>query len=105
MELSGSIGTSFHSSEAIATLFDQLALNSVKAEANPLITAGLGAMAYVMLTSAIKAEGMAESNAYWNVLSTMMGTIIGHFYWGEELGARRLLGITMGAAGIYLMDS
>lgn len=96
---------SFRYSELIATLFDQLALNAVKAELGPLAVGALGACAYLSLRGAVGEEGMGESNAYWNVLSTMVGTFTGHFYWGEELGARRAAGIGLGTIGLYLMDS
>lgn len=97
--------SSFRYSELVATLFDQLALNAVKAELGPLAVGALGACAYLSLRGAVEEEGMGESNAYWNVLSTIVGTLTGSLYWGEELGVRRMAGIGMGAMGLYLMDS
>lgn len=91
-------------SRLLATFFDQLSLNAIKAEGPLPIIFILGGAAYSALRGAIAKDGMALANGNWNVLSTICGTLIGYFYWGENLSSRHFLGVGLGCVALYLMD-
>ena len=87
-----------------ATFFDQLSLNAIKAEYSLPIIFLFGGTAYSSLRGAIEANGLALANANWNVFSTLCGTIIGYFYWGESLKTKHFVGLGLGCIALYLMD-
>jgi len=94
---------SFINSQVAATAFDQISLNAIKA-GFPGIVFITGGLAYYSLSGAIKIGGMGMGNAFWNVLSTISGTIIAHFVWNEEISNKQMLGIGFGAVSLFLMD-
>lgn len=100
----------FWNSEAISTVLDLVALTSLKAAAvnggtgTMLFGAGIGGLAYYNMGRAIALDGQADSNAVWNVLSTIFSTLVGIFYWKEHLDSSKLLGIALGVVSLYLLN-
>lgn len=91
-------------SRLLATAFDQLSLNAIKSGSAIPIVFVLGGVAYSTLKGAIEKDGMAMANGNWNVLSTVGGTLIGYFYWGENLSTKHFIGIGLACVSLYLMN-
>jgi multidrug transporter EmrE-like cation transporter len=96
-------------SQLRATAFDQLALNTIKANGDDsgrlkLLTFLFGGCAYVSLSDAVHKQGLGVSNSFWNVLSSASGIALGYCLWGEQFTNRQMLGLALGLSGLYLMD-
>ncbi len=91
-------------SRLLATFFDQLSLNAIKADVSIPIIFLLGGSAYSALRAAVAKDGIALANGNWNVLSTIGGVLWGYFYWGEALNAKHFMGIGLGCVSLYLMN-
>jgi len=40
----------------------------------------------------------------WNVISTILGTLIGVVLWREQMGMKDWIGITLGCVALYLLN-
>ena len=86
-----------------ASALDQLSLSLGKAGYFlPAVLAG-GA-AYGAITVTVQEKGVGLGNAHWNVYSTLLGTLIGRFYWGEDISNKDYLGIALCISGLYLLN-
>lgn len=91
-------------SRLLATFFDQLSLNAIKAESSIPLIFILGGTAYSTLRGAISKDGIAMANGNWNVLSTICATLLGYFYWEENLTQKNFIGIGLACVSLYLMN-
>lgn len=88
----------------IASVLDQASLSVGKNPDNGIITFALGGGAYSAISQAVQKDGVAKGNTKWNVYSTVLGTLIGKYYWNEEIESKSLVGIALCAAGLYLLS-
>lgn len=86
-----------------ASALDQVALSLGKS-GYLFPTALVGAAAYVTISTTVREQGVAKGNTYWNVYSTVLGTLIGKFYWGEDISSSNLAGIGFCVVGLYLLS-
>jgi multidrug transporter EmrE-like cation transporter len=82
---------------------DAVTLNLIKGEVSglPILT---GAYSYHTLGDAVKKNGIGVANASWNIMSTALCVISGYFIWNEQLTTKKIMGIGLGMAGLYLMN-
>lgn len=86
-----------------ASALDQLSLSLGKAGYFwPAVVSG-GA-AYGAITATVQEKGVGLGNAHWNVYSTILGTLIGKFYWGEDISGKDYLGLALCISGLYLLN-
>ena len=90
-----------------SSVLDTTTLNLMKVD-NPFISQVLpfvtGGLAYCFLSQSVKTNGIAVSNASWNVYSTVLGTATGYLIWNEQLNLNKFVGISFGLIGLYLMN-
>lgn len=86
--------------------FDQITLNLVKTHKDPLIIIGSGGLAYYFLHIAMdKNNLMGQSNAIWNVFSSISGVILGILLYNEKYSLKKVIGIGLSIPALYLMNS
>jgi multidrug transporter EmrE-like cation transporter len=94
----------------LPSVLDQAALSTFKAGGSSpgtmtiLVGTLLGGLAYYNMDAVIQNKGMGLGNAQWNVMSTIMGTVIGVLAFNEVLEGKQIVGVIMATAGLYLMD-
>lgn len=94
----------------LSTILDQASLSSVKygivshKMIAKIIGFILGGAAYYSMGHTIELNGVATSNANWNVLSTLFGLIIGAGVWGETILFKQVVGMVFGIISLYLID-
>jgi multidrug transporter EmrE-like cation transporter len=91
------------SSLIAASALDQLSLSLGKAGYFwPAVA--VGGAAYGAITATVQEKGVGNGNAHWNVYSTVLGTLIGKFYWGESINGKDYLGLGLCVVGLYLLN-
>jgi len=67
----------------------------------------LGCLFYVfvaiLFSRAIRLKYIADTNIYWNIMSTILSIALG-YYFGEYLTDNHILGIIVCIGGIYLLN-
>lgn len=95
--------SSSSSSLLLASALDQISLSLGKA--GYLVPAVIsGGAAYGAISLTVQEQGVALGNTYWNVYSTILGTLIGKFYWGEDISGKDYLGLALCISGLYLLN-
>ena len=85
------------------TLLDLLTINLLKNNHEDLafITGGL---AYRMLHKLIQAKGISTVQLNWNILTSSGAIIMGVALYKEVLTEKKIVGIGLGLASIYLLN-
>lgn len=86
-----------------ASALDQLSLSLGKA-GYLLPAIAVGGAAYGAITVTVQEKGVGLGNAHWNVYSTILGALIGKFYWGEDISGKDWVGIAFCISGLYLLN-
>ena len=89
---------------APAIILDNTSFNLIKAHL-PELAAITGGAAYYSLARLVGRDGMALTNAKWNVYTTILGIIVGTVVWKEELTEKKIGGLILAIIGMYLMNS
>ncbi len=87
-----------------ATIADLLTINLLKTGHQDLALA-TGALSYRLLDAAIKKNGIGVAQSTWNVSTTIGAVLMGIILYKEEIGEKKIVGIILGIAGVYLMNS
>lgn len=86
-----------------STIADNVSLHLIK-NGNNTAGALTGGFAYYSLGKAIEKKGVGIANASWNVQSTILGVLSGYLLYGEDMDMKKILGISLGIIGLYLMN-
>jgi len=70
-------------------------------------TMGIAAIIYAfqpfIFLSSLSGSSMTIMNLMWDLTSDIMVTLVGLFYFSEQIGSRRILGLLLGFVSLVLM--
>ena len=86
------------------SVLDQTALSLGKGGYPAFAVFSVGGLAYYYMASNVSADGVGIGNTKWNIISTVLGCIVGTFLWKEELTSTQWLGVAMSLTGLYMIN-
>jgi len=88
----------------LPSLLDQGALSLAKGGYPSFIVFTVGGLAYHFMTENVTGtDGVGIGNTKWNIISTVLGCLIGALLWKEEITMTRWTGVAMSLGGLYLI--
>lgn len=85
------------------SILDQSALSLGKGGYPAFTSFGVGGLAYYYMTNNVATDGVGIGNSKWNIISTILGCLVGTVLWKEEITAIQWMGVAMSLGGLYLI--
>lgn len=67
-----------------------------------LLSMGLYALQPLILLQALPFENVAVMNILWNLISSIVVTLVSIFFLGEKIGTYKLIGVLIGIVSLFL---